>query len=199
MSAQLPARALLLASTSPYRRSLLERLGVPFSVEAPLCDEEALKSPDLAPSELALLLASAKARSLRPRHEDAFILGSDQLIELEGQVLGKPHSVERAVAQLQQLRGRSHRLVTAMALLRPSGELDTHVDVHTLTMRELSDDALARYVEREHPLDCAGSYKIEAGGIALFERIEGADFTAITGLPLIALTTLLRSHGFDVP
>jgi len=190
---------LVLASTSPYRRALIERLGIPFEVEAPDCDEEALKQPDRSPEETALHLARAKAQSLSSRHADAYILGSDQLIDLDRQILGKPHTIEGALAQLQRMRGRSHRLITAFSLVTPEGAIEEHVDVHTLTMRDLSDAALARYVERERPLDCAGSYKIESGGIALFERIEGADFTAITGLPLLALTGLLCRHGFDLP
>jgi len=190
---------LVLASTSTYRRALIERLGIAFEAAAPLCDEEALKRPGLSPRELALMLARAKALSLSPSHTGAYILGSDQLVDLDGKVLGKPHTVEGAIAQLESMRGRSHQLITAMALVTPSGEIEEHLDVHTLTMRDLSDESLARYVKRERPLDCAGSYKIESGGIALFERIEGADFTAITGLPLMALTAMLRTHGFVVP
>lgn len=192
-------RRLVLASTSPYRRVLIERLGIEFEAEAPHCDEEALKRPELSPRELALMLAREKALSLSSSHAGAYVLGSDQLVDLDGKVLGKPHTIEGAIAQLQSMRGRSHQLVTAMALVTPSGEVEEHLDVHTLTMRDLSDDSLVRYVKRERPLDCAGSYKIESGGIALFERIEGADFTAITGLPLMALTGMLRTHGFVVP
>jgi len=192
-------RRLVLASTSPYRRVLIERLGIPFEAEAPRCDEEALKRPELSPRELALMLARAKALSLSSSRPGSYILGSDQLVDLDGKVLGKPHTIEGAIAQLQSMRGRSHQLITAMALVTPSGEVEEHLDVHTLTMRDLSDDSLARYVKRERPLDCAGSYKIESGGITLFERIDGADFTAITGLPLIALTGMLRAHGFVVP
>jgi septum formation protein len=190
---------LVLASTSAYRRELLERLGVPFTAVAPSCDEDALKDPALAPAALAVHLAREKARSLAASWPDAHILGADQLVDLEGEVLGKPGSREGALAQLTRLAGRSHRLVTAFALARPDGSLAEHLDVHTLHMRALSPAELERYVAADRPLDCAGSYKIEARGIALFERIEGADFTAITGLPLIALTTQLRAHGFAVP
>lgn len=188
---------LVLASTSPYRRELLTRLGLPFDAVAPRCDEEALKDPALPPRLLAQLLAREKALSV---HEaDAFVLGSDQLVETDGEILGKPGSRERAVAQLVRLSGRVHRLVTAFALVTPDGAIDEHVDVHTLHMRSLSRVELERYVAADLPLDCAGSYKIERGGIALFERIEGDDFTAITGLPLIALSTRLRRHGFALP
>lgn len=190
---------LILASTSPYRREALDRLGVPYEAVAPSCDEEALKDPALEPVALARHLAREKARSIAREQPDAYVLGADQLVELDGAILGKPHSHERAVAQLRRLSGRTHRLVTAFALVRPDGAVDEHVDVHTLHVRSLRDDELERYVAADVPLDCAGSYKVESRGIALFERIEGADFTAITGLPLIALTSLLRERGFMLP
>jgi septum formation protein len=190
---------LVLASTSVYRRQLLARLGLTFEVAAPSCDEEALKDASLAPAALAAYLAREKARSVAERFPGAHILGSDQVVEIDGEILGKPGSPERAVAQLMKLAGRAHRLITAYALVCPGGALIEHVDVQVLHMRALSQDELARYVSVDKPLDCAGSYKIEALGIALFERIEGADFTAIMGLPLVALTSSLRAEGFVVP
>jgi septum formation protein len=190
---------LVLASTSAYRRQLLERLGVPFTAVAPSCDEERLKDPALSPSHLAAHLAREKARSVAGAWPEAYVLGSDQLVEVEGEILGKPGTRERALGQLTRLAGRAHRLITACALLRPDGSLVEHLDVHTLHMRPLAAAEFERYVAADRPLDCAGSYKIEARGITLFERIEGADFTAITGLPLIALTSALRAHGFVVP
>lgn len=190
---------LVLASTSPYRRELVQRLGVPFSASAPLCNEDDLKASALSPRLLAQLLAREKALSIAAENRDAFVLGSDQLVELDGKVLGKPGSAEAAVAQLGQLSGRSHRLITAFSLVTPEGALDEHIDVHTLSMRPLSRDELTRYVARDQPYDCAGSYKIERQGIALFERIEGEDFTAIMGLPLIALSERLRRYGFELP
>jgi len=190
---------LVLASTSVYRRELLTRLGVPFTAAAPACDEEALKDSALSPAALASHLAREKARSLSQRWPDAHVLGCDQLVELDSAVLGKPGTAERAIEQLSQLAGRKHRLVTAFALLGPDNAVTEHLDVHTLQMRALTRFEIERYVAADQPLDCAGSYKIEARGIALVERIEGADFTAITGLPLIALTSALRAHGFVVP
>lgn len=189
---------LVLASTSVYRRELLSRLGVPFTAAAPACDEEALKDPTLSPPALAAHLAREKARSLVPRWPQAYILGSDQLVEIDGAVLGKPGTAERATQQLLQLSGRSHRLVTAFALVGPGDAIAEHVDIHTLHMRSLTRVECERYVAADRPLDCAGSYKIEARGIALMERIEGGDFTAIMGLPLIAVTTALRAHAFEV-
>jgi septum formation protein len=193
------APSLVLASTSAYRRELLGRLGVIFSALAPLCDEEALKIDGEDPAAQALRLARAKALSLRAQAPHAFILGGDQLVSFAGRCLGKPHTKERAIAQLSAMQGQPHSLLTAIALVAPDGSVATHLDTHVMTMRALSTAELTRYVERDQPLDCAGSYKIEAGGIALFERIEGADFTAIPGLPLIALAGLLRARGFAVP
>jgi septum formation protein len=191
---------LVLASTSPYRRQLIERLHVPYRAEAPRCDEDALKARlALPPGPLALALAREKAASLRALFPGALILGGDQLVELDGAVLGKPGSTEAAVAQLRRLRGRTHRLLTAMVLLAPDGRVLEHLDVHELAMAELTDLAIARYVERDQPLDCAGSYKIEQLGISLFERIAGEDATAIMGLPLMALARSLRALGFAVP
>jgi septum formation protein len=191
--------SLVLASTSSYRRQLLARLGVAFTAVAPSCDEEALKDPSLEPAALAAYLAREKARSVAAQWPEAHILGSDQLVEVDGEIVGKPGTAQGALEQLSKLAGRAHRLVTAYALLCPGGAMIEHLDVHTLHMRALTQPELERYVDADQPLDCAGSYKIEARGISLFERIEGADFTAITGLPLIALTTTLRSRGFRVP
>jgi septum formation protein len=193
------APRLILASTSPYRRALLERLGVPFEIAAPACDEDALKRSGLTPHEVAVRLAREKAQSVARTLKDAYVLGSDQLVDLDGEILGKPGTSDAAVAQLARMAGRSHLLVTAMAMVTPRGSLLEHLDVHTLTMRKLHDAEIRRYVAREAPLDCAGSYKIERGGIVLVERIEGDDFSAITGLPLLMLTTWLRREGFELP
>ncbi len=187
---------LILASTSPYRRALLERLGVPFRWLAPSVDEDAFKALGLAPQLLAERLATAKAASLR--EPDSVIIGSDQVACIDETILGKPGSHERAVEQLRLLSGREHRLITAMAVSHQD-QLRQHTDVTTLTMRPLRRDEIERYVEADRPFDCAGSYKLESRGIALFERIATEDQTAITGLPLIALTTILRDFGFAIP
>lgn len=190
---------LILASTSSYRRELLSRLALPFRVEAPRCDEEALKDRALAPGELAAFLAREKARSVAALAAEAHVLGSDQLVDLDGEILGKPGSPEGAAAQLARLSGRSHRLITAVALACPDGSLHEHLDVTTLRMRALRRDEISRYVAVDQPGDCAGSYKIERLGISLFEQIDCRDFTAITGLPLIAVAALLRREGFALP
>jgi len=192
-------RRLVLASTSSYRRSLLDRLDVPFEVRDPDVDEDAYRH--MAPVEMALALAVAKARAVEV--EDALVIGSDQVVDLGGAVLGKPGTAERAIEQLLTLAGRSHRLITAVAVHDTrSGETASDVDVHTLTMRPLERAAIARYVAHDMPLDCAGAYKLEQRGIALFERIEAdpstADDTAIIGLPLMKTLALLRAAGLDV-
>ena len=189
---------LVLASTSPYRRELLGRLGVPFRCRTPLVDEEALKRDDLEPRALAELLARAKATSLCAEEPQATLIGGDQLVAFEGRVLGKPGSVARAEEQLRALAGRAHELITALAVWH-RGRLSTHTDVTTLWLRPLGGEEIGRYVAADRPLDCAGSYKLEARGITLFERIDSRDHSAISGVPLIALTTILRGLGYRIP
>lgn len=189
---------LILASTSPYRRELLTRLGIPFRCEAPVCDEEAIKAEGHAPRELAERLATLKAQSLAGRYPEAILIGSDQLASGPAGILGKPGTRAAALAQLESLSGRTHELITALAVWR-DGRLWTHTDVARLTMRALTRAELERYVDADRPFDCAGSYKLEARGIALFERIDAADYTAIVGLPLMALAGQLRKLGLEVP
>ena len=195
---------IVLASTSRYRRELLARLGLPFRVRAPACDEEALKAElrghgaALAPEALTARLALAKAESLRGDEAAATIIGSDQVAALGAGVLEKPGTVERAILQLEMLAGRTHVLVTAVAVVQAGSTLE-HVDITRLTMRALTREQIERYVAADSPLDCAGSYKLEQRGVTLFERIESADHSAVTGLPLIALTSMLASIGYPVP
>ncbi len=189
---------LVLASTSPYRRALLERLGLPFAAIAPACDEEALKRPDLTPRGLAEFLALAKADSLAASHPRAAIIGGDQVATIDGRILGKPGSAAKAVEQLALLAGRTHELITAI-VVRHQGRTHAHTDVTRLMMRPLDRAQIERYVAADRPLDCAGSYKLECRGVALFERIESDDHSAIVGLPLIALTRILAGLGFAIP
>ncbi len=191
----MPASSLVLASTSRYRKELLARLQLPFEARAPRYDEP---DPGLSPLKTVQIHATSKALSLGGDFPDALIIGSDQLAALDDEILGKPHTEERARAQLARLSGRTHRLMTALAVFEPaSGRLETAVDVHELTMRPLSEENIRRYVERDRPLDCAGSYKLESLGIALFASIEGSDDTAVMGLPLRLLTGLLLRFGVD--
>ena len=188
----------VLASTSPYRRALVERLGIPFRCLAPPFDEASISAEGLNPRDLAQTLAVGKAESVSRLEPAAVVVGCDQLVHLDGRIFGKPGGVSQAVAQLEAMSGRTHDLITAMVVLR--GELKfMHVDVTRLTMRPLGRRRLERYVESDRPLDCAGSYKIEERGVVLFERIETEDFTAITGLPLLALTRILGELGFETP
>jgi septum formation protein len=193
-----PQPELVLASTSVYRRALLERLGVPFRACAPLCDEESFKRDDQDPRSLAESLARAKAASLSGAEPYASIIGCDQVVSFQGQVFGKPSTFARAVDQLTVMAGHTHELITALVVMQ-GDRLLRHIDVTSLRMRALSRSAIERYVAADQPLDCAGAYKLEARGIVLFEKIETDDHTAITGLPLIALVTILRELGYDVP
>jgi septum formation protein len=195
------ATDLILASTSRHRRTLLERLGVPFRCLPPRVDEGALKAssgPDERPGALAERLARAKADSLADVEPEAIVIGGDQLVEFQGRIFGKPAGAEGAIEQLATMAGRPHRLITALAV-RHRERMVVHVDVTTLYMRPLSRAEIGRYVAADLPLDCAGGYKLEERGIALFDRIESDDQTAITGLPLIALTTILRGLGMSIP
>ena len=190
---------LVLASTSPYRRALLERLGVPFEVHEPRVVEDAYKREAVSPRSLAERLAEAKATSLGDVVPDANVIGSDQVVAFQGEVFGKPGDAEGAVAQLLALSGRTHELLTAFAVARGGRVLARHTDVTRLRMRPLDREALGRYVEADRPFDCAGSYKLERRGVTLFDRIESDDQSAVTGLPLIALTGVLRDLGYPIP
>ena len=198
--------ALYLASTSRYRRRLLERLDVPFTCLSPACDET--NEQALPPLELACALARRKAESLRQHIAAAenlrpLIIGSDQVVALDGEILGKPGSAAVAEVQLRRLRGRMHRLITAVAVHDVvANQTFSDVDVHELTMRPLTDLEIHQYVAHDQPFDCAGSYKLEVRGIALFDRLQAdadlADSTAVEGLPLAKLCRLLRQRGVDV-
>lgn len=191
---------LILASTSPYRRSLVERLGLPFRCVDPRIDEDALKAEmaGATPRELAASLARAKAEAVAASEPHAAVIGGDQLICFDGAILGKPGTEERAIQQLRAMSGRSHELITAIHVLH-EGHSNAHQDVARLTIRPLTLLEIGRYVATDWPLDCAGSYKLESLGITLFESIESEDQTAIIGVPLMALTTILRNLGFDLP
>ncbi len=196
-------RPIVLASTSRYRRELLARLGIPFETAAPAIDEEEEKrrgGAGLPPEELVRWLARRKAESLAERFPDALVIGSDQAVEASGTVLGKPGSEEAAVRQLLFLAGaRTHRLLTAVAVHGArEGRTEQALDVHEVEMRPLSEDEARAYVARERPIDCAGAYKVEGAGIALFERLTGDDFTAIVGLPLTRVVALLKRFGVNV-
>ncbi|MFK2904506.1 septum formation protein Maf [Dyella ginsengisoli] len=189
---------IVLGSTSRYRAELLRRLLADFTQAAPGVDEAAL--PDEAPAGRALRLAIAKAEAVAQTHPQALVIGSDQVAELGGHVLDKPGTAERARQQLRASSGHAVHFHTALCLLDArTGARRTHVDLTRAVFRALDDGEIARYVEREQPLDCAGSFKCEALGISLFERIETDDPSALIGLPLIALARLLRAAGHAIP
>jgi septum formation protein len=191
-------RRLVLGSTSRYRADLLRRLVPTFEQRAPGTDETL--QPGEAPAAGALRLAIAKAEGAALGLPDALVIGSDQIAELDGHALGKPGSAEVARAQLASCAGREVRFHTALCLLDTrDGRRHTHVDTTGVRFRPLAEAEIARYVEREQPLDCAGSFKCEGLGIALFERIDSGDPTALVGLPLIALASMLREAGLAVP
>ena len=187
---------LILASTSPYRRDLLQRLRLPFETARPEVDETPLRGE--SPGQLVRRLARAKADAVAARHPGAWVIGSDQAADLDGRILGKPGGREAALAQLAAMGGRSVQFHTAVCLRRGDHELAA-VDTTRVRFRALAAAEIERYVGAEQPFDCAGSFKCEGLGIALFEAIETHDPTALVGLPLIALAGLLRQAGYAVP
>jgi septum formation protein len=188
--------ALILGSTSRYRRELLERLRLPFSVEAPRVDET--PQPGERPAELAVRLALAKARDVASRSPSAVVIGSDQVADLDGSPVGKPGTHERAVGQLRSMSGKSVVFQTAVSVVRASSGFEASVLVPvTVRFRQLDDAQIEHYLRTEQPYDCAGSAKSEALGIALLDAIESDDPTALVGLPLIKTCQLLRQAGLD--
>ncbi|MGH8140800.1 MAG: Maf family protein [Steroidobacteraceae bacterium] len=190
-------QALILASTSPYRRALLERLGLPFQVVHPAASEHQLAG-ELAPDR-AIRLSLAKAQAAAARHPGTVVIGSDQVAALGSNVLGKPGDPESCRAQLSRLSGTTARFYTGCAVLAANAERFVHLDTTSVTFRPLSAAEIERYVEREKPLDCAGGFKAEALGITLLESIDSKDPTALIGLPLIWLAEALRKAGFVLP
>ncbi len=185
---------LVLASTSPYRRALLARLGLAFDATTPQVDET--RHPDEPPQALVLRLAEAKARAVAPRFRHALIIGSDQVACLDGQILGKPHDRTTAIHQLQAASGRSVLFQTGLCLLNAAtGQAQTLVEPFRVHFRTLTRQQIENYLDHEQPYDCAGSFKSEGLGIALFERLEGDDPNALIGLPLIRLVTMLEAAG----
>ena len=189
--------AIVLASTSPYRRDLLARLRLPFEVRAPAVNEAAL--PGETARETALRLAQAKARAVAPDCPAALVIGCDQVAVLDGVSLGKPGNYANAVAQLKAMRGRSVLFHTALALFNArTGVLQTAEVPTTVRFRQFGDGEIERYLEMERPYDCAGSARIEGLGIVLVESVESTDPTALIGLPLMQLAAMLRTEGVAI-
>ena len=190
-------RPVVLGSTSRYRRELLERLRIPFSVAAPDVDETPAAGE--SPRDLALRLALAKAKAVATKHPESVVIGSDQVADLAGVPLGKPGEHARAVQQLRQMRGQTVVFQTALAVvcLATGFEAVDLAAVHVV-FRDLSDEEIESYLQAEKPYDCAGSAKSEGLGIALLDAIENDDPTALIGLPLIRTARLLRAAGIDL-
>jgi septum formation protein len=188
---------LILASTSSYRRELLSRLRLPFDIARPEVDESPL--PGETPLALVQRLSLAKAGVIADRETGAFVIGSDQVAELEGCPLGKPGDRDTAIAQLQAMSGRAVYFRTGVSVRRAGHAASSEIDTTTVRFRSLTTGEIERYVDAEQPFDCAGSFKSEGLGITLFEAIETVDPTALIGLPLIATARLLRAAGFALP
>ena len=191
----MPSR--ILASTSPYRAELLRRLQLKFDVRAPEVDET--PQPGDSPPDLALRLALAKAKAVADKVGNGLVIGSDQVAHCDGRLLGKPGGHDAAIAQLRLMRGRKTTFDTALALVNATtGHAQTALVSTVVTLRQASDAEIEAYVSIERPFDCAGSAKSEGLGIALMESIEGGDPTALVGLPLIALTGMLRAENVQL-
>jgi 7-methyl-GTP pyrophosphatase len=188
---------LVLASTSPYRRALLERLGIPFSVADPEVAEE--RRPGEAPEAMASRLAQAKALAVATGFPDSLVIGSDQVAVCDGEILGKPLTHDNAARQLRALSGRDALFHTAVCLHNTrDGSTRLRVVPCRVTFRKLDDATIERYLAREKPYDCAGSAKSEGLGIALIAKMDSDDPSALVGLPLIALVDLLHEQGLNV-
>ncbi len=187
---------ILLASSSIYRRQLLQKLGLAFEWASPDIDER--HQPDESPTHLVHRLAEAKAHRLASTYPNHMIIGSDQVAVIDDQILGKPHTHTAAFAQLSSFRQRQVSFLTGLCLLNPiTNRTQTSVETYKVKFRNLSDEQIENYLQREQPYDCAGSFKSEGLGICLFEQLEGDDPNILIGLPLIALTRMLANEGID--
>jgi len=190
--------SLVLASSSPYRRQILEKLQLDFVARSPEVDES--RQPQESAQQLVLRLAEAKARALQTEFPDALIIGSDQVAVCNGEILGKPGNLENAKRQLTQSSGKSVRFETGLCLLNSkSGKVQLHCEPFIVHFRHLSPRQIRRYLELEQPFNSAGSFKSEGLGICLFSKLEGDDPNALIGLPLIQLTSMLANEGICLP
>lgn len=190
---------LILASTSAYRKELLSRLGIEFSGKASGFNEESFKKKGLHPRELSRILSHHKGQDVHKKMPQSIVLSGDQVLDFEGEVLGKPGNPKKAIEQLSLLQGNEHSLHTSYTLFIPHEPALERTVSARLKMRRLKEEEIKRYVDKDDPLNCCGSYKLESLGVTLFERIECADHTSIVGLPLMLLAHDLRKLGFDIP
>ncbi len=187
---------IVLASSSPWRREVLDKLGLPYRTHHPEIDETALFGE--SPKELVSRLSLEKAQKVAESHPDALIIGSDQVAVLDNTIIGKPGTHERAVEQLRAASGRTLTFLTGLTLLNSAtGQAQTEVVPFHVHFRELSEQMIEGYLQHEQPYGCAGSFKSEGAGIVLFDRLEGDDPNTLIGLPLIRLTRMLESEGVN--
>ncbi len=189
---------LILASTSPFRQSLLIEAGINFKAVAPNCNEDDLKNPNWNAITLTQNLAREKAKSLLSSYPNAFIIGSDQVLNYEGQIFGKPKTKENAFIQLKTINGKVHELITSVYICGPNKNEFIYTDITKLEMNDLSDDELKFYIEIDNPITSAGSYKIEKAGIQLFKTIKSDDHSSIQGLPMLAVLNQLNMWGITI-
>ncbi|WP_286238600.1 Maf family protein [Neptuniibacter halophilus] len=190
-------RNLILASSSPFRRQILDKLGLKYECISPEIDESALEQE--TPHQLVARLAEAKARKVAETGQNALIIGSDQVAVLGDEILGKPHTHENAVHQLKKLSGHRVTFLTGLSLVNSaSGEAQTEVVPFDVVFRPLTDSMIENYLRAEQPYNCAGSFKSEALGIVLFDKLEGEDPNTLIGLPLIRLVRMLENEGLQV-
>lgn len=189
---------IVLASTSPFRKEILSKLAIPFETANPETDETRL--PDERPEDLVKRLAESKARAVSGQHPEALIIGSDQVACVDNQVLGKPGDRQKAIQQLLQTSGKTVTFFTGLCLYNSAtGEAQVVCEPFKVHFRTLNDAQIARYLDKEQPFNCAGSFKSEGLGITLFRRLEGDDPNALIGLPLIRLVQMLEREGFELP
>ena len=188
---------LVLASTSPFRKAILEKLHVPFETASPDVDESILIGE--SPEQLVARLSEAKARAVATNYTDALIIGSDQVAVVDGQILTKPGSHDKAIAQLKRASGKRVSFLTGLCLLNTkSNRAQVDVIPFNVIFRQLNEVQIENYLHKEQPYNCAGSFKSEGLGIALFDRLEGSDPNTLIGLPLIRLIKMLEHEGFPI-
>ncbi|MDO6497248.1 Maf family protein [Photobacterium sanguinicancri] len=191
------SQPLLLASTSPFRKALLEKFGYPFETASPNTDEQALDNESA--EQLVVRLAEQKARACAVSHPEHLIIGSDQVCVINGEIIGKPHTIENACRQLANASGQVVTFYTGLCLFNAqTGLSDVICEPFHVHFRDLTTQEIQRYVEREQPLYCAGSFMCEGLGIVLFDRLEGRDPNTLVGLPLIALREMLEKQGIQI-
>lgn len=189
---------LILASSSPYKKELLMRLGIDFDVADSEFDEDEYKKMGLTPLELTQILAKEKAMVLYRQYQEAVIIGADQVCYFEGKILGKTNSLEKSYEQLMSMQGKTHELFTSY-FIKSSVKEVLRTNITKLTMKGLTSTQVKNYLRQDNPIDCAGSYKLELKGISLMEKIETTDHTAIVGLPILMIGNDLVEFGFSVP